>query len=153
MMLMLATAMVASTAWLTYTNVRYGYAMCYPAGVLRPQPEADSGDGRKFVGANGAELFVFGQWNVEDASLSDWATDEVQSFTGKRSLITYRAARPNWLVLSGTDGGRFDFYTKTIKRSDEFVMFQLKYPAAQTRVYRPIVDRLSHCLTLTTLPS
>lgn len=152
-MFLIATAMAASTAWPTYSNVRYGYAICYPAGVLRPQPEADSGDGRRFVGADGAELLVFGQWNADRASLPSWAMNEAQAYTGKRGHITYRAARPNWLVLSGTDGGRFEFYTKTIKRADEFVTFQLRYAAAQSQIYRPIVDRLSHCLTLTTLPS
>ena len=152
MMFLLATVIAASTTWPTYSNVRYGYTICYPAGVLPPQPEADSGDGRKFVSADGAELLVFGQLNVNDRRLSDWAVDEAQGYTGKRGRITYRAGRPNWLVLSGNDGNRFEFYTKTIKRADEFVTFQLRYPAVRARFYRAIVERLSRCLTLTTLP-
>ena len=159
MLLVAATAVALSlasagtaAAWPTYVNVRYGYQICYPATVLRPQPEADNGDGRKFVGENGAELLVFGQFNVSGLSLAKWAGDAGQTYTGKRGRITYRAARRNWAVLSGTDGGRFAFYTKTLKRDDEFVTFQLKYPHDQARLYRPIVERLSRCLMLTRLP-
>jgi hypothetical protein len=151
-MMLLFAAVLATGSWPTYSNVRYGYSVCYPVAMLRPQREADSGDGRKFVGADGTELLVFGQWNAEDRSLSDWAADEAQSYTGKRGRITYRAAHPNWVVLSGNDGKGFDFYTKTIKRADEFVTFQIRYPAARSRVYRPVVERLSRCLALTRLP-
>jgi hypothetical protein len=152
MMFLLAAVLAPGMTWPRYSNVRYGYNICYPVALLRPQREADNGDGRKFVGADGAELLVFGQWNGEDRSLSDWAADEAQSYTSKRGRITYRAARPNWVVLSGNDGKGFEFYTKTIKRADEFVTFQIRYPAAQSRVYRPVVERLSRCLTLTRLP-
>ena len=143
----------AATAWPTYVNVRYGYQICYPARLLKPQPEADNGDGRKFSGVGGAQLLVFGQFNVSDSSLGQWAADAARTYTGKRGRITYRAARPNWVVLSGTDGGHFAFYTKTLKRDDEFVTFQLKYSHDQARLYRPIVERLSRCMVLTRLPS
>ena len=115
--------MAATANWPTYTNVRYGYAICYPSAVLRPQPEAANGDGRRFASRDGAELLVFGQWNPEDTELSDWATSEARIYTGDRGRVTYRIARGNWIVLSGTDGNGFEFYTKTFKRSDEFVTF------------------------------
>lgn len=142
----------AAPPWPTYVNTRFGYQICYPAEVLRPQPEADNGDGRKFTGEGGAELLVFGQFNVNDASLADWAADGARTYTGKRGRITYRAARQNWVVLSGDDGGRLVFYTKTLKRADEFVTFQLKYPRAQARIFRPIAEQLSRCLKSTRLP-
>jgi hypothetical protein len=152
MMFLFAAALSTEVIWPTYSNARFGYAICYPVALLRPQREAENGDGRKFTGADGAELLVFGQWNADARSLSDWAADEVQSYTGQRGRITYRVARSNWLVLSGNDGKGFEFYTKTIKRSDQFVTFQIKYPVAQSRVYRPVVKKLSGCLTLTRLP-
>lgn len=142
----------AAAPWPTYVNARFGYQICYPAKVLRPQPEADNGDGRRFTGAGGAELLVFGQFNVNDSRLADWAAEGAQAYTGKRGRITYRAARRNWMVLSGDDGGRFVFYTKTLQREDEFVTFQLKYPRTQARLFRPIAERLSHCLRSTRLP-
>jgi hypothetical protein len=141
----------SASAWSTYANVRFGYQICYPALVLRSQREADNGDGRRFVGANGAELLVFGQYTL-GSSLAAWASDEASVYTGKRGRITYRAGRANWLVLSGDDGGRFQFYTKTLKRDERFVTFQLKYPASQARLFRPIVERLSRCLVLNKPP-
>lgn len=46
--------------WRTYTNGRFGYSACYPADLLRPQPESPNGDGRAFVGEHGAKLLVWG---------------------------------------------------------------------------------------------
>lgn len=146
------TSASAATPWPTYVNARFGYQICFPAKVLKPQPEADNGDGRRFTGAGGAELLVFGQFNVNDSSLADWAADGAQTYTGKRGRITYRAARQNWMVLSGDDGGRFVFYIKTLQREDAFVTFQLKYPRTQARLFRPIAERLSRCLKSTRLP-
>ena len=61
-MMLVFTALAGATNWPTYANARFGYSFCYPA-ALKPQQEADNADGRKFVGANGAELWV---------ALRDW---------------------------------------------------------------------------------
>lgn len=152
MILLVASLLVGIDRWGTYTNVRYGYATCFPADILRAQPEADAGDGRKFVSADGAQLSVFGQWNVDHSSLSEWATDEAKGLKGTKGHITYRAARANWLVLSGSGENASEFYTKTIRRGDEeFVTMQFTYSAKRARFYRPIIERLSRCLRLTNL--
>jgi hypothetical protein len=142
----------APVAWPSYVNVRYGFAICYPASLLNPQPEADNGDGRRFLGRDGAELRVFGQYNAVDATLAAWAEDEARLYTGRRGRISYRAGRGNWIVLSGTDGAKFEFYTKTLERNGEFVTLQFKYPIAEAKRYRAVVDRLSRCLRLTRDP-
>lgn len=146
MILLFAAALAAGTTWSTYANARFGYSICYPA-TLKPQRGADNGDGRKFVGANGAELLVFGQYAL-DKSLAAWAADEVTTYTGRRGQITYRAGRENWLVLSGNDGTSSQFYMKAVKSADRFVTFQLKYPASQAALFRPIIERLSRCLVV-----
>jgi hypothetical protein len=147
--LLLAGALLAaSTApvkWQTYVNVRYGYQLCYPAGLLEAQPEADAGDGRTFVGKDGAELLVFGAYNVLQSNLADEATEQASGYTGKRGKISYRAKGREWLVLSGDDGADNLFYTKTFERGDRFLAFQLKYPKAAAAKYKPVIDRLNRC--------
>ena len=150
MTLFFAAAFAGATTWPTYANARFGYSICYPT-TLKPQREADNADGRKFVGADGAELLVFGQYAI-DSTLAAWAADETSAYTGKRGQITYRAARANWLVLSGNDGASSQFYIKTVKRDDRFVAFQLKYPASQAELFRPIVKTLSRCLVVNKSP-
>jgi hypothetical protein len=150
MMLFFAAALATGTTWPTYANARFEYSICYPA-ALKPQREADNSDGRKFVGANGAELVVFGQYAL-DESLPERAADEAIGYTGKRGKITYRAGKTNWLVVSGTDGASFQFYLKAVKVGNRFVTFQLKYPASQAALFRPIVEKLSHCLVVNKAP-
>jgi hypothetical protein len=147
-----ATPASPAGGWRTYANARYGYHVCYPASLLKPRREADNGDGRVFAGPNGAELRVFGQFDGQEDSFSDWAAKQAASYTGKRGRITYRAAGSNWAVLSGRDGGAFAFYMKVVRREDELVTFQLKYPVSEARRFRPVVERLSRCFGLDRLP-
>jgi hypothetical protein len=135
----------APAKWQTYVNVRYGYQLCYPAALLEAQREADAGDGRTFVGKDGAELLVFGAYNVLQSNLADEATEQASGYTGKRGKISYRAKGRGWLVLSGDDGADNLFYTKTFERGDRFLAFQLKYPKAAAAKYKPVIDRLNRC--------
>jgi hypothetical protein len=112
----LLPASTAPAKWQTYVNVRYGYQLCYPATLLEAQPEADAGDGRTFVGKDGAELLVFGAYNVLQSNLADEATEQASGYTGKKGKISYRAKGRGWLVLSGDDGADNLFYTKTFER-------------------------------------
>lgn len=150
---MISTLALAAVAqWSIYTNVRFGYSVCYPPSVLQAQEEADNGDGRKFLGANGATLLAFGQWNSESVSLAAWTERQAKFYAGKHGTITYRAGRGGWQVISGTNGAGSEFYIKAMTRDDAFVTFQMEYPAAEAAKYRPIVQRLSHCFAWTSPP-
>lgn len=144
---MISTLALAVTAnWSIYANARFGYSICYPSSVLRPQREADNGDGRAFLGSDGARLLAFGQWDSEAAGLAAWTTAQAKAYAGRLGKITYRAARADWMVLSGETGTGFVFYIKALKRGGAIANFQLKYPASKTARYQPIVQRLSQCL-------
>lgn len=145
----LGAASAAPTAWRTYSNPRFGYQTCYPHELLKPQPEADNGDGRKFVGADGAELLVFGWFNSDDRSLAQWASEEAVSYVGQKGTISYRVVRKDWAVLSGSDGKGSDFYMKVAKNGDAFVTYQIRYPTQKAGTYRPVVDRLAKCFAVT----
>jgi hypothetical protein len=147
MMFFFAAALATGTAWSTYANPRFGYSICYPAD-LKPQREPDNNDGRKFNDANGTELLVFAQYAL-NRSLAAWTAYEATAYTGKKGKITYRAGKANWLV-SGTAGASSQFYMKSVKRGDTFVTFQLKYPASRAPQLRPVVERLSRCLVVST---
>lgn len=134
--------------WSTYTNARYGYRTCFPPKLLHPDQEADNGDGRAFRGKDGAQLLVFGSNNVDNRSLAKEASDQASSYVGAHGSISYYSAGKGWVVISGHDGTRTDFYTKTFQRADQFVSFQLKYPHVNEAVYKPLIERLNRCFTI-----
>lgn len=135
--------------WKTYVNVRYRYQICYPADLLRPQGEPDNSDGQEFKASDGGDLAVYGRNNAMGQSLAETVKMDVSDLTGKAGTISYHVTRPGWEVVSGDDGGSFDFYSKTIQRGDQFLIFELKYPKAAATRYRQVVDRLARCFQST----
>jgi hypothetical protein len=140
-----AQASGAADGWKTYVNVRFRYQVCYPAALLKPQGEADNGDGQEFKAADGGRLAVWGSNNAMDQTLSDAVKMNAEDLTGKAGKVSYRVIRPGWAVISGDDGGRLDFYSKIILRDDQLLVFELKYPKTAAARYKPVVDRLAHC--------
>ena len=143
-----ATRPSTSGVWATYVNARYGFVICYPENLLMAQGEADNSDGQTFNAPDGAELRAFGSNNVFNRSLTAETMQEARYYMGRRGKVTYRGARRGWAVISGDDGRATAFYTKTFKREDQFVTFQLKYPKAAATRYKPVVERLSSCFRL-----
>jgi len=65
-----ALASLAPPTYKTYHNARFGYHIDYPAD-LRPQPEPDNGDGRRFVSADGQTvLTAYAGYNALDGGLA-----------------------------------------------------------------------------------
>ena len=143
------TAAPSDAAWPHYSNARYAYDVCYLATQFTPEPEADAGDGRKFAGADGAQMLIFGQYNVTEATLAKWAEDQAKTYINKRGKITHRALHPGLAVLSGTDGKGNLFYTRTLAKGDRFVSLQFRYPARHAKRFQPIIEKTSQCLSLT----
>jgi hypothetical protein len=131
--------------WSTYANTRFGYTLCYPADLLRPQPESDNGDGRVFRGGSGEQLRVWGQYNALDQSLVQAMQQHEARLAAGRARISYRARGANWYVLSGRAGAQV-FYARTRLSGDRFASFELTYRAADAAAWQKIVVRISGCL-------
>ena len=132
--------------WATYSNARFGYSLCYPAHLLRPQREADNGDGRVFTGTDGAELRVWGNYNALEQSLAEAMREDEGRLAADGATVTYRAARANWYVLSGRNRGTL-FYWRRILTSDRFSSFDLHYPEKTASLWNPVAARLSRCFS------
>ena len=74
------TSAAGGPSYSVYRNAKYEYSICYPPNLLKPQPEAASGDGRKFVGANGVQLLALGRYNVLDETVSSSKKQEKVRF-------------------------------------------------------------------------
>ena len=130
--------------WATYGNARFGYTLCYPADLLQPQREADNGDGRAFLGAGGAKLLVWGNYNALEQSLAEAMRADEARMVAEGGVVTYRAARANWYVLSGRGRGQL-FYWRRQLTADRFASFELSYPAPAAALWNPVAARLSRC--------
>jgi hypothetical protein len=99
------------------------------------------------VASDRASLSVFGRNNVDRTTLARTVDEDAADLAGGRGKISYRVVKPDWAVFSGDDGGSTLFYSKTIQRGDQFVIFELSYPKSAAAKYRPVVERLSSCFT------
>ena len=104
----------ADQRWTTYVNDRFGTTLSYPADVFVMQPPPENDDGRTLVAADGAQILVFGGYNVDNQTLAA----KRASLTGPDYAgVAYRAAGKSWFVVSGhraADGVDTIFYEKYI---------------------------------------
>ena len=129
----------------TYTNVRFGYAIDYPADMLIPQGEPDNGDGQRFISrARDVELVAVGSYNALDKTLRDRFAEEMEpeSDDTPNRTVTYKVLKKDWFVVSGTEGDRV-FYTKVMLKGDTFKRMTLRYPAARDAELTPLTARIA----------
>ena len=131
--------------WNTYGNARFELLICFPADLLTPQPEADNGDGRVFVAADGTRLEVWGTFNAQNLTPAQVLAAETAHITGEHGTITYKASKPGWYALSGTMDGKV-FYQRGLSDTVRFASFRLVYPKAAAATWNPVAARISECL-------
>lgn len=139
-------AVAAEHEWNVYDNARFGYSLCYPGDLLTAQPEADNGDGRKFTGKSGAELTVWGSYNVRKQDIDALIGD----LSGDGDTVTYRRVTTYWAVVSGREKDHV-FYAKLLLEEnaadgvDIVRVFRLTYPASAANTYDAVAARLAEC--------
>jgi hypothetical protein len=128
-----------------YQNARFGYSICYPGKLLIPQRESENGDGRKFLAKDGAELAVWGAYNVLDNTVAQQMQDSISGVQQDGGTVTYKTVKEDWFVISGELSGKI-YYQKTVRHEDRFTTFRLTYSRDASARYDPIVRQLNNCL-------
>jgi hypothetical protein len=125
----------------TYCNARFEYCISYPQGLLDPQPEADNGDGRKFLSSDHEVLMlVYGQNNALDETLAGKYAEASANKAGRR--VSYKLKKEKWFVVSGIKNDRI-FYQKTMFRNGQFLTFSIEYPETKKKQFDPIASKIS----------
>lgn len=134
-------------AFETYGNTRFSYTIDYP-DFLIPQEEADNGDGRVFLSADEKiSLRVYGFNRLEPESIEKALEERVEELQGR--TITYKVARDNFYVISGTfvdrdRGGETQiFYEKSILQKQVGRTMEMLYPIGMKSVIDPVVEQVS----------
>ena len=111
----------------TYFNGRFGYCIDYPNVLLKPQPEAQNGDGRIFTDKKGKEILrVYGARNYDIESNNSIPLIKLyeSELNGDlfhehpNRIITYSFIGKKFYVISGTENGNI-FYQKTIQFTED----------------------------------
>ena len=136
---LLLAALAAPLTYRTYHNARFGYRIDYPAD-FRPQPEADNGDGRCFVSADGQTvLTAYAGYNALDGGLAANRKIARQAWQKKQATLTLDQLTRTGYVLSGQMKGRI-FYEKTVLKSNTLTTFLWEYPAARKAAMDAVIQ-------------
>jgi hypothetical protein len=126
----LALTSLALPTYKTYHNARFGYRIDYPAD-FRPQPEAENGDGRRFVSPDGqAVLSAYASYNALDGGLAAHRRIAREGWQEQHATLTLDQLTRTGYVLSGQVKGRI-FYEKTVLKSNTLTTFLWQYPVAR----------------------
>jgi hypothetical protein len=134
---MVAAALVALTAYQSYTNARFGFTVRHPTS-LRAQPPPENGDGREWRGEQGrVRLAAFGVNNVEHL------TPRRQARADARGLhVVYRHIAGKVVTVSGTThGGRVIVYHRDVVGRGSIDSLQWTYPAREKKRWDAAVTK------------
>ena len=138
-----ATSIVQRDIYRRYTNVRFAYAISYPAGILIPQGESANSDGQIFSSRDGhAEMRVFGRHNAFNETIKSAFDKAIKGEDSARRVVTYKLLKGDTYVVSGNQNGKI-FYEKTMLKGDIFKTFMIKYDESERAKYDPITARVS----------
>ena len=131
----------------TYTNINYDYSITIPSGFAG-QGESDSGDGQRFVSANGKEvLAVWGGFILDGDFLTEISgrkNEYAEDWT-----LTYKVIKPAWASFSGVKGDQIVYvYAVSSCQGDRYAMFDLEYPKEDIVDLAPVISNLVKSLHL-----
>jgi hypothetical protein len=132
-----------SGGWLSYRNEQFGQSLSYPGEVFQIERTSEAGDGVVFGARDtDARMLVGALPNSDRHTVVTY-----QDFVARKSYAAYRIHyRPRgntWFVLSGEGDGKI-FYEKVVFSCGGRLInsFALIYPAADRRIFDPIVERV-----------
>ena len=137
------------SGWNTYANGRFGYELCYPDGLVKPQPEAENGDGRVFEGRNGAEMRVWGSNNTLEKTLEAALEESPSTWvehndSGGTPRVNYSRQFSSYYVVSGNNETH-DFFEKSYLKDGQFMTVRITFPVDDARRWQPVVARVLRC--------
>jgi hypothetical protein len=139
------TASHAQAKWLTYTNVRFAFAVDYPADAFPSYVESDNSDGATFnASGEGVEFRAFGFWNNDHQQPASLLKERYEGKT-----LGYSVVKRDYFVASGKQEGRDGaaiFYDRCNLAGERVICVNLVYPAAQKKKWDAVVSRVTRSL-------
>jgi hypothetical protein len=133
----------------SYVNERYGYAIRYPASLLKPAAHADSSDGRAFtsiMGHAGFRVFATPMANRSPAQIADEAQ---RICPGGRP--SYRVAKATLVAISCKSSDHI-VYQKSLLRNGLAITVRGEYPARERATWDPVVTSIARSMGVAESP-
>jgi curved DNA-binding protein CbpA len=129
--------------WATYQNDRFGFALDYPADLLKTDDRALGDFWRLFVSQDGrTRLLVTAGFNSRRLTPATYRQSMVDGVYRGASL-EYAPLRKTWFVLAGSSGADM-FYERVTFACDGRIIhrWRLTYPASERDHYSQIIERM-----------
>lgn len=130
-----------------YCNAKNGYCVQYPT-LLRPQPEADNGDGRRFIlqgSPSTVSIFASNAPSVLDQTDKAYLT-QLRSEAHQHSLA-YESLKGNRYAYSYLTPQGNIFYGWAVVQHGTAYQINFEYPQTEKSVFNPIIKQMTQSLT------
>jgi hypothetical protein len=131
------------SAWITYHNDRFGFALDYPADIFTADDQRLGDFWRLFVSRDGrARLLVTAGFNTKRVTPVSYRRSLMSMVYGAATL-EYAPLRTTWFVLAGSRGEEMFYERATFACHGRIIHgWRLTYPAAARDYYSKIIERM-----------
>jgi hypothetical protein len=127
----------------TYYNSRFEYSVDYPSS-LKPQPEADNGDGRQFtVAGSSAYIAVFASYSPSVFDKTDKGyLKEIRAEVHRQS-VAYESFKGNRYVYSYVTPKKTIIYGWVVAQKGTEYQLRFEYPEKDKSTFDPIIKQMT----------
>lgn len=131
-----------------YCNSKYNYCIEYPSN-LKPQPEADNGDGRRFTlkgSPSTISVFASNAPSVLDQTNKEYLAER-QSEAHQHS-VAYESLKGNRYAYSYLTAKGNIFYGWVVAKQGTAYQITFEYPQSEKSAFNPIIKQMTKSLTV-----
>jgi len=131
------------SAWITYENDRFGFALDYPADVFMADDQRLGDFWRLFISRDGrARLLVTAGFNTKRVTPASHRRSLMSMVYGAATL-EYAPLRTTWFVLAGNSGEEMFYERVTFACNGRIIHgWRLTYPVAARDYYSKVIERM-----------
>ena len=138
------------SSWTTYQNMRFGFALKYPADVFRFDAGPANDNGRTLVSHDGgATLHIFAAMNITGTTLAKYRRSLIEKrYSGV--ALDHMPQSKFWFVLSGARDDKVLYEHVTFACDGKSIHgWQMIYPSSQRTFYDLVADEVHRNHTYT----
>ncbi len=132
----------------TYHNLRFDFAVDYPADLLVPQGESDNQDGQKFLSEDGQkEMLVYTTFNFDANDSSVIPVDKAYQEDLQDKNVTKKELEDNYYLIEWKENGK-KFQKYALQEYDTYFVIQFEYPEKEEKTMKPIMKHVIESFTV-----
>ncbi|QWG16824.1 hypothetical protein KMZ68_17760 [Bradyrhizobium sediminis] len=132
---------IVANRWESYTNIRYGVMIDYPADLFAIQPPPPDNAGREFTATQaGARFFIYSHANALNLSVAELQAEDVLDI-GDAAAV--KQSGRDWYEIVAAKGA--ETILRRVLLSEDGTMvhrLEIAYPKAAAAAFEPIVARM-----------